>query len=171
MSDLEPSPREASRRTPCRLDVGERLFVWGFRALAQHHRRGSPSFAELQEVFEHFGVDGAVSPLDAVMDAFYRTAHTAIEVHGPACPCVSMDEIFLLRGFAAAQSGDLETVRGQFERWLPELAADWVLAPMCGLARLFQTAGYTLPRHHDRQASTDPTRAIRTWPIGSQALH
>ncbi len=92
------------------LSAGERLFIWGFRAKA---RSGSavPTAADIQEVYDYFGVGDAVRSLEAIIDIFACTAHTAIEVHCPTCPRMSESERAILRAIAAAQQNELERAR------------------------------------------------------------
>jgi hypothetical protein len=153
-----------------RLDAGERLFIWGFRAIARYRRFGEPTVAELQQVYCRFGVGDAVCSLDALVEAFARTAHAPLELHSPGCPCVSDSETRLLRAAAAAQSGALAIARRELERWIPELAADWALAPLCGLSSLFEAAGLNLPLRDGQPASRE-TIAARTWPSPPHTLH
>jgi hypothetical protein len=126
-------------------EIGERLFIWGFRAIVQHRKCGKPAISELERVYNEFGVDAALWSVDALVQAFALTAHTAIEVHCPGCPCISEAELSLLRAAAGAQRADFEIARREFERWLPVAAADWALAPARGLGQLFQAAGLRFP--------------------------
>jgi len=160
-----------STDTLYRLNAGEQLFVWGFRSMAHHYKFGRPTTEDLRQVYRHFGVGDAICSLDAMLEAFVRTAHTPIEIHAPACPCVSTCERFLLRCVSAAQSADLEIARHQFERWLPPPAADWVMAPTCGPGELFRAAGLILPMRNDAPAPLLDTMATRTWPVESRTLH
>jgi hypothetical protein len=164
-------PRVASSERLPRLDFSERLFLWGFRAMAEHHRCGRPIIAAMRQVYAQFHVEDAVSSLDGLIEAFARTARTPIEIHSPCCPCVSESEALLLRAIAGAQAGSLEVARRIFERWLPELAADWVLSPACGLGRIFQTAGMTLPLRGPRTMGLRETATIQSWSGGPQVLH
>ena len=170
MSDIDASlmaPSSALRG----LEAGERLFLWGFRAMARHYRFGQPTLAEMRQVYWHFGVEDAVASLDALIGTFARAAHTPIETHSPGCPCVSPSERSLLRAAAGAQIGALATARRELEQWLPSLAADWAAEPLRGLGRLFQAAGLSLPLR-DRELATVPeTMASRTWPVASPTLH
>jgi hypothetical protein len=128
------------------------------------------SLAAIREVYGQFHVDDAVASLDALLEVFARTAHTAIEVHSPCCPCVSRSEALLLQAIAAAQEDALEVARRSFERWLPDLAADWSLTPGCGIGRIFQMAGMRLPLRDLGTVGTE-TATMQDWPSGSQALH
>jgi hypothetical protein len=171
MKNVTPVRREASSDKLAQLDLSERLFLWGFRSMAQHHRCGCPIVAAILQVYVQFQVEDAVGSLDALIEVFASTAHTAIEIHCPNCPCISESETFLLRAMAAAQSSDLNMARRELERWLPELAADWTLGPVCGIAAIFQAAGMTLPLRTVETTEMHETEAMRSWPIGSQALH
>ena len=73
------------------LSAAERLFIWGFRARA---RSGTavPTAADIQQVYDHFCVGDAVPSLEAIIEIFACTAHTAIEVHCPTSPKMSESE-------------------------------------------------------------------------------
>lgn len=171
MNNVLPFPRAASPDKPTSLNRSERLFLWGFRAMAQHRGCGCPVVAATRRVYGQFQVEDAVESLDALVDAFASTAHTAIEIHSPNCPCVSESEMLLLRAMAAAQFSDLDTARRGFGRWLSELAADWALGLACGIARMFQAAGMTLSLRDVETTGIDETAATRSWANGSRALH
>jgi hypothetical protein len=154
------------------LSAAERLLIWGFRSLAQFRRLRWPTPLDIRQVYAHFSVADAVPALDAMFEAFACTAHTAIEVHSPTCPCMSAGEHGLLRAVSVAQHHRLDLARKQFECWLPPVAADWVLEPAQGLAIIFQAAGLMLP---GRDSSEIGVRAavvaMQSWPIGSPTLH
>jgi hypothetical protein len=150
------------------LDIGERLFIWAFRAIVQHRKRGAPDMSEVERVFGEFGVDAALWSVAALVQAFALTAHTAIAVHCPGCPCISEAELSLLRAAAAAQRADIEIARRELERWLPGLAADWALAPARGLGQLFEAAGLMLPIREDVLVDPDSTTVGSSV---SRALH
>jgi len=128
-----------------RLSVAERLFIWGFRSLAQQQRPGSPTRAELHHVFEHFSVIDSVPSIDALLQTFDCTAHSSIELHIAGCCCLSAGEHNLLRTISAVQHKDYDTALMQFERWLPPVTASWALSPTRGLTTIFAAAGLTLP--------------------------
>lgn len=157
--------------TLAELGTGERLFVWGFRAIAQHRRLGWQSAAVLQRAYGHFGVADAVASLDAMLETFARTAYRAVELHCPGCARMSDCEFRLLQATAAAQRGDIDLARRRFERWLPEIAADWILAPACGLAKIFAEGGLTLPARDTELVRIHDAAAKRSLRIGSPTLH
>jgi hypothetical protein len=169
MSKLGSLARTQSPERLFDFEIGERLFIWGFRATMQHRKYGKPTVTELERIFAQFGTDAAVWSLDALVQAFALTAHTPIEVHCPCCPCISEAEISLLRAAAAAQRGDLDIARREFERWLPGQAAEWVLAPVLGLGQLFQAAGLRLPLREEDLVKQDSATVGR--PIVSRVLH
>ena len=152
------------------LCAAERLLIWGFRAKA---RSGTavPTAADIQEVYDHFRVGDAVPSLEAIVEIFACTAHTAIEVHCPTCPKMSESERGILHAIAAAQGERIDVAREQFESWLPPVGVDWALAPVGGLATIFRMAGLVLP---DRQVGTPHiarTMAMKSWLVGSPTLH
>jgi hypothetical protein len=151
--------------------IGERLFIWGFRAVAQCHRLGWPSMHDLRQVYDHFGVADAVPSLDSMLEFFACTAHSSIELHCPGCPCVSDGECRLLRAISTARQGEIDLSRQQFEQWLPDIAVDWIMAPVCGLVRIFADAGLSLPVRQTNPSPIRETMSMRSWPIGSPTLH
>ena len=102
------------------LCAAERLLIWGFRAKA---RSGTavPTAADIQEVYDHFRVGDAVPSLEAIVEIFACTAHTAIEVHCPTCPKMSESEHGILHAIAAAQDEriDVTTEPVEFTRVKP----------------------------------------------------
>jgi hypothetical protein len=171
MSDTQIASYDASTGRFAQLESGERLFLWGFRTMAQHRACGCPVVAAMRQVYGQFFVRDAAAPLEVLVDAFASTAHTAIAIHGPCCPCASEGEACLLRAMAAAQSADLVAARRQFEHWLPELAADWILGAACGLGQIFKAAGMTLPMRGPGMISTDDDLAAASRSIISNARH
>jgi hypothetical protein len=127
--------------------------------------------AELQHVYDHFGVADAVPSLEAMIETFACTAHTAVELHCPGCPCVSGSEHLLLQAAAASQRGESELARRRFEYWLPEVAANWILGPADGLGRIFAKSGLMLRLRHASLAPLPATMAMQTWSVGSPTLH
>lgn len=152
------------------LCAAERLFIWGFRAKA---RSGTavPTATDIQQVYDHFRVGDAVPSLEAIIEIFACTAHTAIEVHCPTCPKMSESEHGILHAIAAAQEERIDIAREQFESWLPPVGADWALAPVRGLATIFRIAGLILPDRHFRIATVERTMAMKSWFVGSPTSH
>lgn len=152
------------------LSAAERLFIWGFRAKA---RSGSavPTASDIRQVYDHFRVGDAVLSLEAIIEIFACTAHTAIEVHCPTCPRMSDSEHGILRALAAAQQDRVDVTREQFERWLPPVGVDWALAPVQGLATIFRMAGLVLPDRHVRSFEREGMLAMKSWSVGSATLH
>jgi hypothetical protein len=171
MNDTLAASYDASTGRFAQLESGERLFLWGFRTMAQHRSCGCPIAAAMRQVYGQFLVADAAAAVETLVEAFASTAHTAIEVHSPCCPCVSESEVFLLRAMAAAQSANLDAARRQFERWLPLLAADWILGAACGVGTIFKAAGMTLPLRGQGTISVDDDPDVGRWPALSTARH
>jgi hypothetical protein len=146
-----------------RLSVAERLFIWGFRSLTQQQRPGSPTRADLQQVFEHFSVVDSIPSIEALLQTFDCTAHSCIELHIAGCCCLSTGEYNLLQAVSAVQHEDYDTALIRFEQWLPPVAATWVLSPTRVLTTIFTTAGLTLPHRDDREIYGMPN--IATGPV------
>ncbi len=153
------------------LGLAERLFIWGFRSIGQFRRLGWPSMSEIQEVYRHFAVADAVAPLDAMFEVFACTARREIELHCPGCAFVSEGEYRLLQTAAAAQQGLSELARDRFKRWLPEVAADWIMLPICRVGQIFVSAGLILPARQDEPSPVYETMRMRSWSLGTPTLH
>jgi hypothetical protein len=164
---MSRAPYHKATNTPSQLDEAERLFIWGFRAMAQHQRLGWPTFDGIRTVYGNFQVEDAVGSVAAMLETFASTAHTAIELHVSGCSCVSDGESRLLKAMAITQAGDIDRSRRQFEQWLPELAADWIMEPARGLGRIFRTAGLLFPGNELAPSMIN----MQSWPMMSQALH
>jgi hypothetical protein len=170
MKDAAPFSRAGSAGRPARLDLAERLFIWAFRLMVQHRRSGGPTIAEIHRACGQFKIQDAIPPLDALVDAFASTAHTAIAVHGPDRLCVSDNEMRLLRAMTAAQSGKLDVARSAFEFWLPAPAADQVLNPVAAVGQTFQAKGLVFGRRDNNNLKTSET-GTGIWPAGARAVH
>lgn len=171
MSKVIAFPYKASPDQPRMLELGERVFLWGFRAIAQHHQYRRPIMAAVEQVYAQYHVEDAIVLMDALVEAFGCTAHTAIGLHNPRCPCLSESEASLLRAMAMAQAGDLRAARREFERWLPELAADWVLQPAYTIGRMFQTGGMLLPLRDAPPAEHNKIADTWTSSVVSNTCH
>jgi hypothetical protein len=152
MNNVISFPHDAESDGPMQLSMSEHLFLWGFRLTAHHRGCGCPISGAIKQVYGQYHIADVVEALDAMIEAFASTAHTAIEIHSPNCPCVSESERSLLRAMAAAQSADLSKAHREFERWLPALAVDWILGPARGIAGSFRAAGMALPLRSGEQA-------------------
>jgi hypothetical protein len=175
MSDITAPQNPTSTETLLQLDLAERLFVWGFRSMAEYRRRGWPTMGQMHEVCDHFRVDGALPSFDELIEAFACAAHTPIEIHSPGCPCISEGETFLLRAAASAQAGDLDTASRGFLRWVPASTTGWLVAPACAIGGTFRAAGIIMPVRHaalhaDRTEAAGGT-ALSWQAVGSRSLH
>ena len=171
MSKVVEFPHKASSDEPRLLELGERVFLWGFRAIAQRHHCGQPTLAAMEQIYAQFHVEDAIILIDRLVEAFGCIAHTAIGLHNPCCPCLSESEASLLRAMAMAQSCDIRAARWEFERWLPELAADWVLQPAYTIGRMFQTEGLLFQLRQAPLAKPNKALDGKIWSSGSNARH
>jgi hypothetical protein len=157
--------------TLAQLSAAERLFVWGVRSVAQYQRLGWPTVAEIRRVYDQFRVGDAVPSLEALLEAFACTAHTAIELHCPVCRRLSPSEHRLLQAVSAVQCERFDIACEQFEHWLPPVATEWALAPARGLATLFRIACLRLPNRNAHPIENDGTMTMQSWLIGSPTMH
>jgi hypothetical protein len=153
------------------LTTAERLFIWGFRAIAQCARLRWPAVADIRHVYDHFHAGDAVPSLEALHETFACTAHTSIELHCPGCRGISPSELDLLRAVSAVQRRRIDAARAEFERWLPPVGADWAMAPAEGLATIFRIVGLELPDRPAHASDDDRMAALRSWPLGTATLH
>jgi hypothetical protein len=170
MTDALSTSSKLQADKPTQLDFGERLFLWGFRAIAQHHQSDHPVVPTIRDHYEQFGIADAAVLIHAMVDAFFHTAHAPIAIHSACCPCVSDEEAVLLRAMAAAQRGDIDAAREQFGRWLPETAAEWIAVPVSEVGRLFHAAGLSLGARSVDGSKMAQT-AAQSWPAGSRTVH
>jgi hypothetical protein len=171
MSDITASQNSTSTETLLQLDLAERLFVWGFRSMAEYRRRGWPTMKEMHDVCGHFRVDGALPSFDELIEAFACAAHTSIEIHSPGCPCISESETYLLRAAASAQAGDLDAASRRFSRWVPSSATGWLVAPTCAIGSTFRGAGIIMPIRQAARAEAANGAALNWQAMGSHSLH
>jgi hypothetical protein len=170
MKEVSSTPNASQTDKPKQLDAGERLFLWGFRTIAEHRRCEHPVIPAIQNCYRQFRIERAAPSIDAIVDAFFHTAHTPIAIHSARCPCVSDEEAFLLRAMASAQFKDAGAARRQFERWLPVQAAEWILGPVSEVGRLFHIAGLCFCwRDADKSKVAEAREPI--WPAVSRAVH
>jgi hypothetical protein len=170
MKHAAPPPNKIQADKPAQIDAGARLFLWAFRMMAEHRHCEHPTFPMIKDCYRRFGIEAAAPLLDALVDAFFHTAHTPIAIHSAGCPCVSDEEQFLLRAMAAAQLRDAGVAQRQFERWLPAQAVEWVLDPVCEVGRLFRAAGLAFgPRNPVRAAMAQADE--HAWAVVSRAVH
>jgi hypothetical protein len=162
-----PDPLEGT----IELHTGERLFVWGFRTMIFCRRPEPPDITTVRELYDQFNVANALPALSAMVEAFVRTAHTAVALHAPGCPCVSSSEYCLLEALARAQRGEIDSARRRFEQWLPDAAADWVLGPACGLGRAFAHGRLILPIRDAEQMRIHDAAATRSQRPVWSSLH
>jgi hypothetical protein len=168
MTDAAPPPNKYQADKPAQIDTAGRLFLWGFRMIAEHRRCDHPTLPAIKDCYQRFGIEDAAPLIDALVDAFFHTAHTPITIHSARCPCVSDEEAFLLQAMTSAQSSDTGAARRQFERWLPAQAAEWVMGPVFEVGRLFYVAGLSFS---PREADSTAQFGQQNWPVMSRAVH
>ncbi len=89
----------------------------------------------------------------------------------PAAGTYRRANIISCRPFPRRSPPPLDLARRQFERWLPGVAADWILGPACGLATIFRRASLTLPQRDAAPSRVGETMAVQSWPVGSSTVH
>jgi hypothetical protein len=104
---LEPCADEASETAPDNLDltqltIGEQLVIW---ALRMRLARGpSGPVAGFRLAFGLSGVEAALASFEGLFGVLQRHCRCDLWLHGPGCPCVSLDELTLVGMIAALQA-------------------------------------------------------------------
>jgi len=164
---FQTTPTEAAAGSLHDLGRAERVFLWGFRALVQHHRDGTVGYADIQATFEHFGVEEALPSLDSVLRVFALMSHRPLSLHCTGCANLSESEASLISAAAAAQVGRIEGARTELERWILPSAADWVWTQLYRIGRIFEAADLCLVA---RQRRREPA-GLRVVGGGKVRLH
>jgi hypothetical protein len=104
---LEPCADEASETAPDDLDlrdlsIGELLIVWAFRMRLARGPNGP--VAGFRLAFGLSGVEAALARFEGLFGVLQCHCRCNIWLHGPGCPCVSLDEIALASVIAALQA-------------------------------------------------------------------
>jgi hypothetical protein len=103
----EPCADEASETAPDDLDlrdlsVGELLIIWAFRMRLARGPNGP--VAGFRLAFGLSGVEAALARFEGLFGVLQGHCRCNIWLHGPGCPCVSLDEIALASVIGALQA-------------------------------------------------------------------
>jgi hypothetical protein len=104
----EPCADEASETAPDDLDlrdlsIGELFVIWAFRTRLAHGPNGP--VAGFRLAFGLSGVEAALARFEGLFGVLQCHCRCNIWLHGPGCPCVSLDELTLAGVIAALQAG------------------------------------------------------------------
>jgi hypothetical protein len=104
---LERHPDEGSETGPEDLDlthlsIGELFVIWAVRIrLARGPNGPVPGF---RLAFGLSGVENALASFEGLFGVLQQQCRSDIWLHGPGCPCVSLDELTLAGVIAALQA-------------------------------------------------------------------
>jgi hypothetical protein len=108
---VRPSPEPCADPRPetgpedldlSQLTIGEQLVIW---ALRMRLARGpSGPVAGFRLAFGLSGVEAALASFEGLFDVLQRHCRCDLWLHGPGCPCVSLDELTLAGMIAALQA-------------------------------------------------------------------
>jgi hypothetical protein len=101
---LEPAADAGLENGPERLDltVGELFVIWAFRTRLAHGPNGP--VAGFRLAFGLAGVERALASFEGLFGVLQHHCRSGIWLHGPGCPCVSLDELTLAGVIAALQA-------------------------------------------------------------------
>jgi hypothetical protein len=105
---LEPGADEGLKNGPEHLDlthlsIGELFVIWAFRTRLAHGPNGP--VAGFRLAFGLSGVERALASFEGLFGVLQQHCRSGIWLHGPGCPCVSLDELTLAGVVAALQAG------------------------------------------------------------------
>jgi hypothetical protein len=105
---LEPCADEGLESGPESLDlthlsIGELFVIWAFRTRLAHGPNGP--VAGFRLAFGLSGVESALASFEGLFGVLQHHCRFSIWLHGPGCPCVSLDELTFAGVIAALQAG------------------------------------------------------------------
>jgi hypothetical protein len=105
---LEPCADQGLENGPEHLDlthlsIGELFVIWAFRTRLAHGPNGP--VAGFRLAFGLSGVERALASFEGLFGVLQHHCRFSIWLHGPGCPCVSLDELTLAGVIAALQAG------------------------------------------------------------------
>jgi hypothetical protein len=111
---LETGADEGLENGPQRLDlthlsIGELFVIWAFRTRLAHGPNGP--VAGFRLAFGLSGVESALASFEGLFGVLQHHGRFSIWLHGPGCPCVSLDEL-TLAGVIAARLVDAGALDG-----------------------------------------------------------
>jgi hypothetical protein len=104
----EPCPDEGLENGAENLDlthlsIGELFVIWALRTRLARGPNGP--IAGFRLAFGLSGVERALASFEGLFGVLQHHCRSSIWLHGPGCPCVSLDELTLAGVIAALQAG------------------------------------------------------------------
>jgi hypothetical protein len=132
---VDPYPERRSG-----LDDPEAVLLVGLRWWAEGTRLQHDPLPRLRQGMGVAGLPDSAQSIDAFMTIAGRTTYRALEIHGPACDCLSQDEKHLLHAASLVQAGHHAVAeRALRTALLTAQGADMALGPLQGIAQLFSS--------------------------------
>jgi hypothetical protein len=97
---LESGPESLDLR---HLSIGELFVIWALRTRLARGPNGP--VAGFRLAFGLSGVESALASFEGLFGVLQHHCRFSIWLHGPGCPCVSLDELMLAGVIAALQAG------------------------------------------------------------------
>jgi len=131
----------------CSLPIGERFVLW---ALRQWQRDGTipREGSALHDGFKTANLLEALPDFVIAMDAYLFGARRGLEIHLPACSCVSEDEATLVALCGLAQSGHQGRLQASLERLVVPTAARVAAERLTSFSLSLAHAGLRLAASH-----------------------
>jgi hypothetical protein len=145
---LEPGAGEGLENGPEGLDLthlstGELFVIWALRTRLAHGPNGPAAGFRL--AFGLAGVESALASFEGLFGVLQRHCRSNIWLHGPGCPCVSLDELTLAGVIAALQAGAALHAQAIAARLVDPGALTGFLGHVRALAVSLQREGLCLP--------------------------
>ena len=152
------------------LTLGETIILHGARRwVACLHQEQEP-YPALQAHFAHYGIIDSAASLNAFFRNIAFAASRTVDIHGPSCLGVSLDEADLLHAVAGFQRSDSGPAYQALANWMPASAIRPSSGPLAGLADSLLAAGLILPLRERHAEDAADERHARCWRSGSDTL-
>jgi hypothetical protein len=142
-----PTPLDAYPSNSSDLDDAEGILLLGLRWWVKDGRHRQDPLPRLRHGMDLAGTPESAQSVDALMSIAARTTRRSLEIHGPRCQCLSLDETQMLHAASLVQGGeDACAERVLRMALLTAQGADMALGPLRGIGRLFAAARLLLRR-------------------------
>ena len=131
----------------CSLPLGERFMLWALRQW-QHDGAIPRQGGALHEGFRMANLLEVLPDFAIAMDAYLFGARRGLEIHLPACSCVSADEATLVALCGLAQSGHHGRLQALLSRLVVPTAARVAAEKLTGFSLALARAGLHLAASH-----------------------
>jgi hypothetical protein len=152
------------------LDTAECVLLIAVRWWVESYRNGDDAIPRLWQGLASAGVPDAAFSIDGLMRVVATTVTRPIDIHGPRCPHLSLDEKHLLRAASLAQADEQRLAERVLRTTLLSAqGAEFAIVPLTGLGELFAQARLFLCRRRFPTEATETGEALQSW--SSRSLH